>query len=200
MPRSALEVLPSTFLEQCFYSGCTRKACGPDRVEVSRAWRSFFGTASTGYVSAFQDDCGEGQSGDVGDAHGCDLQHDSLAFAWVFDVAGYRYAQTVAGCGSGLPNRADRGAAEVALDASAGLFAGSGLYERETMIRANDWQQLEIANRELVMCLERLRKVRASGNQNEIQRAETAYFQALQWVYDAAVGAVADYSRSAGDG
>lgn len=68
------------------------------------------------------------------------------------------------------------------------------------MIRANDWQQLEIANRELVMCLERLRKVRASGNQNEIQRAETAYFQALQWVYDAAVGAVADYSRSAGDG
>ena len=50
------------------------------------------------------------------------------------------------------------------------------------------------------MCLERLRKVRASGNRNEIQRAETAYFQALQWVYDAAVGAVADYSRSAGDG
>ena len=41
------------------------------------------------------------------------------------------------------------------------------------------------------MCLERLRKVRASGNRNEIQRAETAYFQALQWVYDAAVGAVA---------
>ena len=68
------------------------------------------------------------------------------------------------------------------------------------MIRANDWQQLEIANRELVMGLERLRKVRASGNRNEIQRAETAYFQALQWVYDAAVGAVADYSRSAGDG
>ena len=60
------------------------------------------------------------------------------------------------------------------------------------MIRADDWKQLELANRELVMRLERLRKVRASGNSGEIQRAETAYFQALQWVYDVAVGAVAD--------
>ena len=60
------------------------------------------------------------------------------------------------------------------------------------MIRENDWQQLEMANRELVMRLERLRKVRASGNRGEIQRAETAYFLALQWVYDAAVGAVSD--------
>lgn len=59
------------------------------------------------------------------------------------------------------------------------------------MIRANDWKQLELANREPVMRLERLRKVRASGNRDEIQRAETAYLQALQWVYDAAVGAVA---------
>ena len=71
----------------------------------------------------------------------------------------------------------------------------SGLPMRETMIRENDWQQLEIANRELVMCLERLRKVRTSGNRDEIQRAETAYFQALQWVYDAAVLAVSDGNR-----
>ena len=68
------------------------------------------------------------------------------------------------------------------------------------MIRENDWKHLELANRELVMRLERLRKVRASGNRDEIQRAETAYLQALQWVYDAAVGAVAEYARSAGDG
>ena len=68
------------------------------------------------------------------------------------------------------------------------------------MIRADDWKQLELANRELVMCLERLRKVRASGNRDEIQQAETAYFQALQWVYEAAVASVSEYARSAGDG
>ena len=68
------------------------------------------------------------------------------------------------------------------------------------MIRENEWKQLELANRELVMCLERLRKVRASGDRDEIQREETAYFQALQWVYDAAVGAVSEYARSAGAG
>ena len=67
------------------------------------------------------------------------------------------------------------------------------------MIRENDWKQLERANRELVMRLEHLRKVRANGNRGEIQRAETAYFQALQWVYDAAVGAVAEGAKSAGD-
>ena len=68
------------------------------------------------------------------------------------------------------------------------------------MMRVNDWQQLELANRELVMCLERLRKVRASGDWGEIQRAETAYFQALQWVYDVAAGAVAVYAVSESDG
>ena len=66
------------------------------------------------------------------------------------------------------------------------------------MIRDGNWKQLELANRELVMRLERLRKVRASGNRYEIQRAETAYFQALQWVYDAAVGAVASGVRHSG--
>ena len=68
------------------------------------------------------------------------------------------------------------------------------------MIRENDWQQLELANRELVMCLERLRKVRASGDRCEIQRAETAYFQALQWVYDVAVGTVSAGAVSDSDG
>ena len=44
------------------------------------------------------------------------------------------------------------------------------------MIRANDWQQLEIADRELVMCLERLRYVRvgigmrSSGQRRRIFR------------------------------
>ena len=66
------------------------------------------------------------------------------------------------------------------------------------MIRENDWKQLELANRELMMHLERLRKVRASGNRGEIQRAEMAYFQALQWVYDTAVGAVAEGVRHSG--
>ena len=40
----------------------------------------------------------------------------------------------------------------------------SSLPMRETMIRANAWQQLEMANRELMMCLEWLRKVRARGD------------------------------------
>ena len=60
-------------------------------------------------------------------------------------------------------------------------------------------KRLEKANREMVMRLERLRKVRASGNRDEIQRAETAYLQALQWVYDVAVRAVAVYGVSDSD-
>ena len=192
MPRSALEVLPSTFLEQCFYSGCTRKACGPDCVEAYGAWGSFSGTASVGSYQAFQGDRCEGRSGDVGDVDGCDLQHYSLAFAWVLVACRFGHVQAVAGSCGAVSVRADRCAAEVALYASAAFLARSRLYERKTMIRENDWQQLEMANRELVMRLERLRKVRASGNRSEIQRAETAYFLALQWVYDAAVGAVSD--------
>ena len=60
------------------------------------------------------------------------------------------------------------------------------------MISDIHWKQLEIANRELAFCLERLRKVRATGEMREIQRAETAYFQALQWVYSAAEVTVAE--------
>ena len=61
-------------------------------------------------------------------------------------------------------------------------------------------KRLEKANREMAVCWERLCKARAGRNPQEIQFAEMAYLQALQRVYDAAVGAVADYSRSAGDG
>lgn len=63
------------------------------------------------------------------------------------------------------------------------------------MISETHWQDLERANRELALRLERLRKVRASGSMHEIQRAETAYFQALQWVYDAAQASVAEATR-----
>ena len=61
-------------------------------------------------------------------------------------------------------------------------------------------KRLEKANREMVVCWEILCKARAGRNPQQIQSAEMAYLQALQRVYDAAVGAVADYSRSAGDG
>ena len=68
------------------------------------------------------------------------------------------------------------------------------------MIREKDWKQLDSANREMTRCLETLRKVRAGGDVAEIKRAEMAYFQAVQWVYEAAVASVSDYARSAGDG
>ena len=63
------------------------------------------------------------------------------------------------------------------------------------MIREVDWQHLERMNRELALRLERVRKVRAGGDLEEIQRAEMAYLQALQCVYDAAVLTVSDYAR-----
>ena len=63
------------------------------------------------------------------------------------------------------------------------------------MIRDIQWDILDRANREMAVCLERVRKVRASGDSEEIQRAEMAYLQALQCVYDAAQNAVADRNR-----
>lgn len=63
------------------------------------------------------------------------------------------------------------------------------------MIREVYWKNLESANREMIRCLERLRKVRAGGDVQEIKRAEMAYFQALQLVYEAGVDAVADGNR-----
>ena len=68
------------------------------------------------------------------------------------------------------------------------------------MIREIEWKQLDSANRELARCLETLRKVRAQDDVGEIKRAEMAYFQALQWVYEAAVASVSEYARSADDG
>ena len=63
------------------------------------------------------------------------------------------------------------------------------------MIREGYWKHLDSANRELAFRLETLRKVRAGGDMQEIKRAEMAYFQALQRVYEAAVDAVADGNR-----
>ena len=63
------------------------------------------------------------------------------------------------------------------------------------MIRDIQWESLDRANREMALQLERVRKVRAGGDLEEIQRAEMAYLQVLQCVYDAAVLAVSDYAR-----
>ena len=63
------------------------------------------------------------------------------------------------------------------------------------MIREIQWKNLDSTNRELARRLETLRKVRARGDVAEIKRAEMAYFQALQCVYEAAVDAVADGAR-----
>ena len=63
------------------------------------------------------------------------------------------------------------------------------------MITDSHWKRLDSANREMALCLERLRKVRASGDPHGIKIAEMVYLQALQVVYDAAQGAVADQHR-----
>ena len=46
-------------------------------------------------------------SGDVGDAHRCDLQHDPLAVTWVCDGHCVGYGETVAGARGGVSVRAD---------------------------------------------------------------------------------------------
>ena len=63
------------------------------------------------------------------------------------------------------------------------------------MIRDIQWETLDRANREMAVCLERVRKVRARGDSEEVKRAEMAYLQALQCVYDAAVLSVSDGNR-----
>lgn len=63
------------------------------------------------------------------------------------------------------------------------------------MITETHWQHLKHANREMALRLEMLQKVRAGGNTHEIKRAEMAYLQALQCVYDAAVEAVSEGAR-----
>ena len=56
------------------------------------------------------------------------------------------------------------------------------------------WEKLDKANRVMALCLERLRKARASGDRQGIKMAEMAYFQALQCVYTAAVEATSGQS------
>ena len=56
------------------------------------------------------------------------------------------------------------------------------------------WKRLDKANREMSIRLEKLRKVRASGDKHGIKIAEMAYLQALQCVYAAAVDAVSGQS------
>ena len=63
------------------------------------------------------------------------------------------------------------------------------------MITETHWQHLERANREMALRLEILQKVRARGDIHEIKRAEMAYLQALQRVYDTAIAAVSDGIR-----
>lgn len=68
--------------------------------------------------------------------------------------------------------------------------------EDGTVITDVHWQRLVDANREMLLRLETLQKVRAQGDTQEIKRVEMAYLQALQRVYDAAVDAVSDYAIS----
>ena len=67
------------------------------------------------------------------------------------------------------------------------------------MIREANWQNLERMNQEMALRLERVRKMRATGDKQGIRQAEMAYLQALQCVYDAAVSAVSEYARTVGD-
>ena len=63
------------------------------------------------------------------------------------------------------------------------------------MITEAHWQRLAHANREMLLRLETLQKVRARGDTHEIKRAEMAYLQALQSVYDTAIEAVSEAAR-----
>ena len=51
------------------------------------------------------------------------------------------------------------------------------------MISEVHWKILEDANRQLGLCLTKLRKTRATGDPDGIQNAEMDYFQALQHLY-----------------
>lgn len=75
------------------------------------------------------------------------------------------------------------------------LIRGDLYAEDKTVITETHWQRLAHANREMLLRLETLQKVRARGDTQEIKRAEMAYLQALQSVYDTAVEAVSDGTR-----
>lgn len=59
-------------------------------------------------------------------------------------------------------------------------------------MRDFQWKRLDKANREMAIRLEKLRKVRASGDKHGIKAAEMDYLQTLQCVYSAAVDAVSN--------
>ena len=67
--------------------------------------------------------------------------------------------------------------------------------EGGTVITKAHWQRLTYANREMLLRLETLQKVRARGDTHEIKQAEMAYLQALQRVYDTAIEAVSEATR-----
>ena len=67
-------------------------------------------------------------SGDVGDAHRCDLQHDPLAVTWVCDGHCVGYGEVVAGAHGGVSVRADLCVVEVAVHASAGFLSCRGVH------------------------------------------------------------------------
>ena len=63
------------------------------------------------------------------------------------------------------------------------------------MISETHWKILEDANRQLGLCLAKLRKTRATGDPDGIQNAEMDYFQALQHLYASVQDAVAEQAR-----
>ena len=76
------------------------------------------------------------------------------------------------------------------------FLARGDLYtEDRTVITEAHWQRLAHANREMLLRLEILQKVRVRGNIHETKRAEMAYLQALQCVYDTATESVSDGAR-----
>ena len=63
------------------------------------------------------------------------------------------------------------------------------------MISEIHWKILEDANRQLVLRLERLRKVRINRDSDGIQNAEMDYFQALHHLYAAVQDAISARGR-----
>ena len=63
------------------------------------------------------------------------------------------------------------------------------------MISEIHWTILEDANRQLGLCLAKLRKTRATGDPDGIQNAEMDYFQALQHLYTSVQDAISHNMR-----
>ena len=58
------------------------------------------------------------------------------------------------------------------------------------------WKNLDDANRQLASRFERLKKTRATGNEQGIKMAEMDYFQALHHLYTEVQDAIAAKERS----